>query len=117
MQQKKPLQNIFVSAILYLFLFKNYIKTIQKLCFNFSANETQTKIQAGGYLKLYHVEHYAVMKYLQKKVMTPNEINKILVGALAGNNPFLHATVKNWAVKFNQGKDSTEDNPRQEFKT
>lgn len=57
------------------------------------------------------------MKYLQKKVMTPNEINKIMVGALAGNNPFLHATVKNWAVKFNQGKDSTEDNPRQEFKT
>lgn len=25
--------------------------------------------------------------------------------------------MKNWAVKFNQDKDSTEDNPRKEFKT
>lgn len=38
------------------------------------------------------------------------------LGCLLGTIPFF-ATVKNWAVKFNQDKDSTEDNPRQEFKT
>lgn len=35
---------------------------------------------------------------------------------LAGTIPFF-ATVKNWVVKFIQGKDSTENNPGQGFKT
>lgn len=39
------------------------------------------------------------------------------LGGLAGTIPFF-ATVKNWVVKFIQGKDSTESNPwRQGFKT
>lgn len=56
------------------------------------------------------------MKYLQKKVITPNEIDKIMIGVLAGNNPFL-CNCEELGCQFNQDKDSTEDNPRQEFKT
>lgn len=56
-------------------------------------------------------ETRAVIKYLQKKGMTPKEIHEDMVQTLAEDSPS-YATVKKWAAEFKRGRVSTEDDPR-----
>ena len=56
-------------------------------------------------------ETRAVIKFLQKKGMTPKEIHADMVQTLAEASPS-YATVKKWAAEFRRGRNSTKDDPR-----
>ena len=51
-----------------------------------------------------------VAKYLQKKSMIPKEIQENMVQILAEDSP-AYETVKKWAAKFKQSRDSRDDDP------
>ena len=56
-------------------------------------------------------EARAVIKYLQKKGMTPKEIHEDMVQILAEDSPS-YETVKKWAAELKWGRESTKDGPR-----
>lgn len=56
-------------------------------------------------------EARAVIKYLQKKGMTPKEIHEDMVKTLDDDSPS-YSTIKRWAADFKRGRESIEDDPR-----
>ena len=70
------------------------------------------KVGKGGELdKMDKTEARAVIKYLQKKGMTPKEIHEDMVKTLDDDSPS-YSTIKKWAAEFKRGRESIEDDPR-----
>ena len=84
-------------------------KTNSNFCLNFRTGEGHTKVRGvrATNLKMDKAEVRAVIKYLQKKSMTPKEIHEDRMQIFADNS-LSNATVKKWAVKFKWLKDCTE---------
>ncbi|XP_052821627.1 uncharacterized protein LOC128247040 [Octopus bimaculoides] len=55
--------------------------------------------------------HCCVIKYLQKKVLTPKSIHTDMITALRDGTPAL-STVDKWAVELRKGRKNLEDDPR-----
>ena len=55
--------------------------------------------------------HRDVIRYLQKKGLTTEEIHTDMVSTLGDDAPAL-STVKKWAAEFKRGRESLEDDPR-----
>ena len=55
--------------------------------------------------------HHDVIKYLQKKGLTPNGIHADMAATLGDDAPAL-STVQKWAAEFKRGRESLEDDPR-----
>ena len=55
--------------------------------------------------------HRGVIKYLQKKGLTPKDIHADMVATLGDDAPALSTTQK-WAAEFKRGRQSLEDDPR-----
>ena len=69
------------------------------------------KVGKGGeFDKIDKTEARAVIKYLQKKGMTPKEIHEDMVQTLDDDSPS-YSTIKKWAAEFKQGRESIEDDP------
>lgn len=57
------------------------------------------------------IEHRSVIKYLQKKGLTPKEIFEDMCQTLGESAPS-YATVKRWVADFKRGREAVEDEPR-----
>ena len=55
--------------------------------------------------------HLGVIKYLQKKGLTPKDIHPDMVATL-GDDAQALSNVKKWAAEFKRGRESLEDDPR-----
>lgn len=62
-------------------------------------------------MKMDKIWHRGVIKYLQKKGLTPKDIHADMVATLGDDAPAL-STVKKWAAEFKRGRESLEDDPR-----
>jgi len=56
-------------------------------------------------------EHRAVIKYLQKKGLTPKKIHEDMQETLGTSAPS-YAMIKKWVAEFKRGRESIEDDPR-----
>ena len=56
-------------------------------------------------------EHRAVIKYLQKKGLTPKQIHEDMQETL-GTSAASYAMIKKWVAEFKRGRESIEDDPR-----
>ena len=52
-----------------------------------------------------------IIRYLQKKRLTPKEIHADMIAILGDHAPALSA-VKKWAAEFKRSRESLEDDPR-----
>ena len=55
--------------------------------------------------------HRGVIKYLQKKGLTPKDIHADMAATL-GDDASALSTVQKWATEFKRGRESLEDDPR-----
>ena len=58
-----------------------------------------------------NIWHRGVIKYLQKRGLTPKEIHAAMADTFGDNAPGL-STMQKWAVEFKRGRKSLEDDPR-----
>ena len=56
-------------------------------------------------------KHRAVIKFLTKEGVSPQNIHERLVNVYQDQSPS-YSTVKKWAAEFKRGRDSIEDDPR-----
>ena len=62
-------------------------------------------------MKMDKLWHRSVIKYLQKKGLTPMDIHADMLATMGDDAPAL-STVKKWAAEFKRGRESLEDDPR-----
>ena len=60
---------------------------------------------------MYKIWRRVVIKYLQKKGLTPKDIHADMAATLGDDAPAL-STVQKWAAEFKRGRESLEDDPR-----
>lgn len=63
------------------------------------------------YFEMEKLKNRAVIEYLFKKGLSPQEIHNDMVNVLGESAPS-YATVKNWVAEFKRGRTSIEDDPR-----
>ena len=62
-------------------------------------------------MKIDKIWQRGIIKYLQKKGLTPKDIHAHIVATLGNDAPAL-STVKKWEAEFKKGRESLEDDPR-----
>jgi histone-lysine N-methyltransferase SETMAR len=63
-------------------------------------------------LKMDKIEYRAVIKFLVKEGLTPNEIHSKFIKVYGDSSPSF-STIKKWAAEFKRGLTSLEDDPRE----
>jgi transposase len=63
-------------------------------------------------LKIDKIEYRAVIKFIVKEGLTPNEIHSKIV-SVCGDPPPSFSTIKKWAAEFKRGRTSLEVDPRE----